>query len=115
MPIRILFFTEYLSGGGAEKVLCNLVNAMDQSKFEITVQTIWKADPKQYLRPEIRYRYCYADRNRKNIFRSRLEAALGLTYRLHVRDDYDVEAAFLEFGATKILSRSTNKKAKRIA
>ena len=38
--IKILFFIESLSGGGAEKVLCNLVNSMDQTKFDITVQTL---------------------------------------------------------------------------
>ena len=113
--IRILFFITHLSKGGAEKVLCNLVNAMDQSKYEITVQTLWKADPEQYLKPGIRYRYCYAVQDKKNIFRSRLEAALGMTYMLYVKDDYDIEIAFLEFGSTKIISRSTNKKATRIA
>lgn len=113
--IRILFFIETLGRGGAEKVLCNLVNAMDQSKFDITVQTLWKADPEPYLRPEVRYRYCYADRDKKNVFRSRIEATLGMTYALYVKDDYDIEVAFLEFGATKIISHSTNKRAKRIA
>ena len=112
--IKILFFIEELCAGGAEKVLCNLVNAMDQNRFDITVQTLWKADPGQYLKPGIRYRYCYADKKRGS-FRSRLEAALGLTYPLHIRDDYDIEAAYLECGATKIMAASTNKKAKKIA
>ncbi len=35
--IHILFFIESLSGGGAEKVLRDLVNAMDQTKFSVTV------------------------------------------------------------------------------
>ena len=61
--IKILFFIENLSGGGAEKVLCNLVNAMDQSKFDITVQTLWKADAEKHLKSGIRYRYCYAKRS----------------------------------------------------
>lgn len=39
--INILFFIESLSGGGAEKVLCNLVNAMDKERFSITVQTLY--------------------------------------------------------------------------
>ena len=56
MRTKILFFIESLSGGGAEKVLCNLVNAMDQSKFEITVHTLWRAEAEHYLKPEIRYR-----------------------------------------------------------
>lgn len=115
MAIKILFFIETLSGGGAEKVLCNLVNAMDQSQFDITVQTLWKTDPKPYLHSGIRYRWCFASKSRINIYRSRLEAASGLTYPLHIKGDYNIEAAYLEFGSTKILSRSTNQKAKKIA
>ena len=39
---KVLFFIETLGGGGAEKVLCDLVNHMDQSKFDITVpQAEW--------------------------------------------------------------------------
>ena len=110
--IKILFFIEELRGGGAEKVLCNLVNAMDQSKFEITVQTLWKADAEKYLRPGIRYRYCYDTRSKVNSWRSRGEIALGLCYRLHIKDDYDIEIAYLECGATKIMAASTNSRAK---
>lgn len=31
----------------------------------------------------------------------RTEAALGLTYPLHIKGDYDIEAAYLECGSTK--------------
>ena len=113
--IKILFFIETLSGGGAEKVLSNLVNSMDLSKFDITVQTLWKADASQYLKQGIRYKYCYTARSRMNVLLSRLEAATGLLYPFHIKDNYDIEAAYLEFGSTKILSRSTNRKAKKIA
>ena len=40
---KILFFIPNLSVGGAEKVLVNLVNNMDRSKFDITVQTLLRA------------------------------------------------------------------------
>ena len=113
--IRILFFIEELIGGGAEKVLCNLVNEMDQSRFDITVQTLWKADPNGFLRPGIRYRYCYAERTRASILRSRVEAALGLTGRLYIHGNYDIQVAYLEFGATKILSRAPRRHAKKVA
>ena len=113
--IKILFFIETLTGGGAEKVLCNLVNAMDQNRFEITVQTLWKADAAQFLNPGIRYRYCYAVRGALTRVRSRVEALLGLTYRLHIRDDYDIECAYLECGPTKIMASSTNRRAKKLA
>ncbi len=113
--IKILFFIENLMGGGAEKVLCSLVNAMDRSRFDITVQTLWKENPDRFLAPGIRYRYCYGEKNARTNYRSRIEAALGLTYRLHIRDDYDIEVAYLECGTTKIMAASTNKRAKKVA
>ena len=57
--IKILFFIETLSGGGAEKVLQNLVNNMDTEKFDITVQTVWKENPEGYLSNNIKYKYIY--------------------------------------------------------
>lgn len=113
--IKILFFIETIEGGGAEKVLRDLVNNMDRTKFDITVHTVWPCDAKQYLNEGIRYRSVYSSRSRFNHLRYRLEAALGLTYRLHIRDNYDIECAYLECGATKIMASSTNKKAKKLA
>ena len=113
--IKILFFIEELRAGGAEKVLCNLVNEMDQNRFDITVQTLWKTDASQHLKPGIRYRYCYETRSGLNAHRSRLEAAAGLTYPLYIKDDYNIEVAYLECGATKIMASSTNRRAKKVA
>ena len=113
--IKILFFIETLKAGGAEKVLCDLVNNMDQSKFAITVQTVWKQDPGKYLVPGIRYKYMYEAQNAMNRVRYRAEAAAGLSYRLHIKDNYDIECAYLEMGPTKIMSQSTNKKAIKLA
>ena len=39
--IKILFFIPTLMHGGAERVLINLVNNLDQNKYEITVQTLF--------------------------------------------------------------------------
>lgn len=113
--LNILFFIESLSGGGAEKVLLNLVNAMDQNRFAITVQTLYPEKTAEQLVPGIRYRYCYPMKNRTNKLKMRLETALGLTYLLHIRDDYDIEIAYLECGSTKIIAGSTNKKALKLA
>lgn len=113
--IKVLFFIETLDGGGAEKVLRNLVNNMDQARFEITVQTAWPCDASKYLKTGIRYRSMYSSASRANRLRYRWEAETGLAYRLHIRDDYDIECAYLEMGATKIMSASTNKKAKKLA
>lgn len=112
---NILFFIESLSGGGAEKVLRNLVNAMDQTKFCITVQTLYPENVEKYLALGIRYKHCYPAKNRINKLRMRAEAAAGLTYPLHIKDDYDIEVAYLECGSTKIMASSTNQKALKLA
>ena len=98
--LKILFFIETLGGGGAEKVLCDLVNHMDQRQFDITVQTLWPAENKNLLADGILYRSVYPKYDRWNSYRMRLESALGLTYRLHMKDDYDLEVAYLECGTT---------------
>ena len=113
--IKILFFIETLKAGGAEKVMIDLVNHMDQTKFDITVQTVWPCDAKKYLASGIRYKSMYAAENKANHLRYRAEAESGLAYRLHIKDDYDIECAYLEMGPTKVLSASTNKKAKKLA
>ena len=113
--IKILFFIENLSAGGAEKVLRDLVNHMDQTKFDLTVQTVWPCDAQKYLAPGIRYKSMYSSESRANHLRYRAEAESGLAYRLHVKDDYDIECAYLEMGPTKVMAASTNKKAKKLA
>lgn len=113
--IKILFYIDTLSAGGAEKVLRNLVNAMDQTQFDITVQTTWREPHEKYLNPGIHYKYCYNTKNPVTRYLFRVEAALGLVYPLHIRGDYDIEAAYLECAPTKIMSASTNKKAVKLA
>lgn len=113
--IKILFFIETLEGGGAEKVLRNLVNNMDQTRFDITVQTVWPCDFEKYLVEGIKHKSMYAVRNTVNQYRYRIEAESGLAYKLHIKDDYDIECAYLEAGSTKVLAASTNKKAKKLA
>ena len=117
--IKILFFIPGLLEGGAEKVLLNLVNNMDQTKFEITVQTLDKYDPSQYLSKGIRYKVVNRCKTKlgKKIFSYffRLCAELKVAYPLFVRDDYDIEVAYLETAPTKIIAQSTNRKAVKLA
>lgn len=116
---KILFLIPELSGGGAEKVLCNLVNNMDQTQFEITVQTIEPCDAKKYLAEGIRYKSINACRTAigRKLFSYwfRFCAELNLAYRFFVKDDYDIEVAYLECGATKVMAASNNKKALKLA
>lgn len=117
--IRILFFIPTLTGGGAEKVLCNLVNNMDQSQFDITVQTIDECSAEMYLKDGIHYKAinrCKTGVGKKIFFLLfRLCAELKLAYRFWVKDHYDIEVAYLETIATKVIGQSCNKKAAKIA
>ena len=113
--IKILFFIETLSGGGAEKVLQNLVNNMDNEKFDITVQTVWKENPEGFLNKNIKYKYIYPTYSSFNNYKYRISVLLKTIYPLYIKDNYDIEVAYLECGATKVISTSTNKKAKKIA
>ena len=116
---KILFFIDTLTGGGAEKVLRTLVNNMDPSKFDITVHTLEEADPTGLLAPHVRYRAvnrCKTALGKKLFsYWLRLCAQMKWLYPMYIRDDYDIEAAYLECGPTKILAHSTNRKAKKIA
>lgn len=117
--IKILFFIPGLSEGGAEKVLRSLVNNMDQSEFDITVHTIAEEQPEKYLVPGIHYKAI--NRCKNPLFRKifqywiRLCAELKVLYPLYIKDDYDIEVAYLETAATKIIAQSTNKNAKKLA
>lgn len=117
--IKILFFIPRLSEGGAEKVLQNLVNNMDQSKFDITVQTFENCDYKKYLADGIHYKSinrCKTKLGKKLMnYWYRFCTEFKLTYPLYIKDDYDIEVAYLECGATKVMSASTNEKALKLA
>lgn len=117
--INILFFIPGLSEGGAEKVLCNLVNSMDQSKFNITVQTMDEFNSSKYLVKGIHYKainHCKSAKGKKLFsYWFRFCAELKTAYRFYVKEDYDIEVAYLETEATKIIAQSTNKNAAKIA
>lgn len=117
--IKILFLIENITEGGAEKVLRTLVNNMNQSKFEITVQTLEQADAERYLVSGIRHKainHCKTAWGKKLFhYWVRLCAELKWLYPLYIKDDYDIEVAYLECGPTKFLAGSTNQKAKKVA
>lgn len=117
--IKILFFIPGLSEGGAEKVLRNLVNNLDQSKFDVTVQTIDQCASSEFLTNGIHYKAinrCKSELGKKIFsYWFRICAQLKLAYRFFVKDDYDIEVAYLETVATKIIAQSNNSRAKKVA
>ena len=54
---KILFLIQSLQGGGAEKVLVDIVNNLDCNRYDITVQTVFdRGVYKKQLKSEIRYK-----------------------------------------------------------
>ena len=96
----ILFLINTLSGGGAEKVLTDTVNALDKSKYQITVQTITDSGAfKNRLNPEVKYKsiICVKNAFLKKLYTYIINFLLPpkLVHKLFVGNGYDYEIAFL--------------------
>lgn len=117
---KVLFLIGSLQGGGAEKVLVDTVNSLDADKYQITVQTLFDDGVyKRKLSNKVRYKTIVTCRQGllRKIVAKLLFFGMGakFVYKAFVCDNYDYEIAFLEGLPTKILAKSTHKKAKKIA
>lgn len=112
---KVLFLIHDLGQGGAEKVLVNLVNNMDRSKFEISVMTLFDVGVnRQFLSPSIAYRTGF---NRMVPGNSKL-MKLFTPRQLHrwiIHDRYDIEIAYLEGPSARVISGCTNSETKLVA
>ena len=113
--ISVLFLIPTLDRGGAENVLVDLVNRMDQSRFHITVQTLFDQNSqKDRLKEGIEYRSFLFHQFHGN---SRLFARIParLLYKLIVGRRYDIVVSYLEGPTTHIISGCPFDDSKRIA
>ena len=122
--MKVLFFVESLAGGGAEKVLATLVQHLDKSKFDVTVCVVSGGG-----RYEDEVKQCCNYKTLLNIPSSPIERVIykikhhliykwlpmWLVYMLFVPKGNDVEVAFVEGFATKLMAASTNEKARKVA
>lgn len=111
----ILFLIPCLGGGGAERVLVNLANNLDKTKYEVTVQTIFDIGVnKEYLSNEVKYIAGFKKRFKGNsqIFKLFTPSYL---YKKIVKKRYDVVVAYLEGVACRIVSGCPYKDSKLIA
>lgn len=126
MKRKVLFLIESFIVGGAERVLLNLVNAMDKERFDVTVMAVFKQSVyngyncqfSDTLDPSVHYKYLIDNSNKWkyrlfNIAFNRLPKKWF--HRLLIRTKYDIEVAFYEGLPTLFLAHSTNKKSKKIA
>lgn len=112
---KILFLIPNLSVGGAEKVLVNLVNNMDKEKFDITVQVLFAGGVNEkFLKPHIKYKYCY-----KKIFRGNSKYFClfkpETLYKRFIKEHYDIIVSYLEGPTARIVSGCNDKDTKMVS
>ena len=117
---KVLFLIESLSCGGAEKVLATLLRHIDETRFDVTLCCV--SNGGKYLGEIPRtIHYCHFLPKKESIWYKLKYLAIYklmpplLVYQLFVPKGNDIEIAFVEGIATKILSASTNKHAVKIA
>lgn len=126
MRKKVLFVIESLSGGGAEKVLTVLLKHIDKTRFDVTLCTV--VETGVYMDEVKKYVSCTSilgNPNRKTFlgkawYRFKYKCVynwlpLKWVYRLFIPQGNDVEIAFVEGFATKLMAASSNKQAKKLA
>lgn len=95
-----------LGQGGAEKVLVNLVNNLDKTKFDVTVLTLFDIGVnKQFLHSDVHYCSCMKHSFRGNIHFLKLFSPKTL-YKHFVanKGEFDVLVSYLEGPTARIIS-----------
>lgn len=113
--IKILFFIHDLGQGGAEKVLVNLVNNMDKTKFDITVMALFGGGVnEQFLKSEINYRVIFPKSIRGNSHVMKMFSPNQL-HRWFIKEKYDIEVSYLEGSSARIISGCPDRDTKLIS
>lgn len=101
---KILFLIHDLGQGGAEKVLVNLVNNMDRSKFDISVTVLFGGGVnEQFLKPDIHFHAVFPKEVPGNSHLMKLMTPAQL-HKLCVKDHYDIEVSYLEGPSARVIS-----------
>ena len=115
MKKKILFLIPNLAHGGAERVLVNLANALDTTKYNVTVQTLFDVGVnRQYLAPHVHYIGGYKKHIRGTTTLMKLFSPKRL-YRFWIHEDYDILISYLEGPTSRIIAGCPDANKKKIA
>ena len=132
MKKKVLFLIHALGAGGAEKILVNIANGMDKERYDVTIMTVVNTGVfRNSIDSDVKYKYIFRIpfRKKKNSNTKSKEPGnllakydpkvqfiaklytfiwkympVKLFYRLMIREEYDVEIAFLEGICAKLIS-----------
>lgn len=103
MATRILFLINSLRPGGAEKVLVNLVNGLNASKYDITIMTLFGGGAnKQFLDNNIKLVELYKKAPKGFVFICKFFSSQFL-HRFFIKKKYDIEVSYLQGVTTRII------------
>ncbi len=108
---KILFGITGLTLGGAERVLVDIANNLCD-KYDITIFTIYaKGELEKQLKPQVKLKSLYKEQyknlpkfERKYIAPLRVLLFKNQIYKKYIKENYDVEVAFLEGPITRLFS-----------
>ena len=118
MKKKILFVLNNLHGGGAEKVLVTYLKNIDTSLFDVDLFLVNKAGVYLEDLPAYVRLYWGFEEHTGLVWRivRRIFLYFPVLFRLFfIRKKYDIEVAFREDTATRIVLSSRNKKSKKIS
>lgn len=112
---KVLFLIHDMGQGGAEKVLVNLVNNMDNSKFDITVMTLFDSgENRQFLRKSVRYKTWCKKMIPGNSHLMKMLSPRQL-HKIIIKERYDIEVAYLEGPCARVISGCTDSTTKLVS
>ena len=111
----VLFLIPSLGGGGAERVLVNLANNLDKTKYKVTVQTLFDVGVnRNYLDEDIEYIAGFKRQFPGNTKVFKLFSPETL-YRKIVKKRYDIAVSYLEGPSARIIAGCPNKDTKTVS
>ena len=112
---KILFLIHDLGQGGAEKVLVNLVNHLDRSKFDISVTVLFGGGVnEQFLAPDVHFHAVFPREVPGNSKLMKLLTPEQL-HALCVKEQYDIEVSYLEGPSARVISGCREKGTKLVS
>jgi len=121
-----MFLIESMVVGGAEKVLCTLVNHLDPQKYDVTVIAVYKHSVydgynhqfENLFAPHVKFKYLCDNSSEfkyQNFNRALHWIPGKVMHAALIGRSYDIEVAFYEGLPTHIIAASSNSKSKKIA
>jgi glycosyltransferase involved in cell wall biosynthesis len=113
---KILISIDSLGGGGAEKVLINLLKNLNKDKYDITLLLLFNEGIYLNELPNhIKVKTLFNPHLRRIIYKIIKFLPAEKLYKPFIKDQFEIEIAFLEGSTTKFISGSPNAKSKKIA